>query len=87
MVRCLESILIGRIRSNDEEKNECVVSTADDETILYKKRNKKTRYFPPQNYFSYSYVYIYCQYLLINTLDNLTSFINIYIYSSLYVPY
>ncbi len=38
MVRCLESILIGRAFYNDEEKNECVVSTADDKTIMYIKK-------------------------------------------------
>lgn len=55
MVRCLESMLIGCVFSSDNKKNECVVHTADDETILYERRN---HYFPPQNYFAYSQVYI-----------------------------
>ena len=50
MVRCLESILIGRAFYNDKEKNECVVSTADGSTIIHIKKSIN-RWFPPQKMF------------------------------------
>lgn len=83
MVRCLESILIGYIVSNDIERNECVVSTADNKTILYEKKYESL--LSSSNCFSYSSLYIKCRFLLINHIDNLTSFITILIH--IYVPY
>ena len=81
MVRCLESMLIGYTISYDKKKkkkNECVVSTADDETILY--IASKNRYYPPQNLLGLL-IFIHTRwiYLLINHSDNLTS-LNWYIF-------